>query len=70
MNIDAGKIRLTFEASELMALHELARKHGTDVGTILRIGGLALLDADRRGLFKIEQMQQSLLTPPASKEVN
>jgi len=53
MGIAAGKIDLNFDASEWFALQELARKHRTDVGSILRIGGVMLLEADRRGQFKI-----------------
>lgn len=48
-NITAGNIDLQFEASEWFAILELARKYHTTAGAVLRIGAVALLDADRRG---------------------
>lgn len=53
MGIHAGNIQLNFEASEYIALCELAQKLHTDVGSVLRIGGMLAIEADRRGLLKI-----------------
>ena len=62
--MEAGKIRLQFDASELFALHELARKFRTDVGSILRIGGRLMLEADLRGHLKMDRAIDSILNPP------
>jgi len=51
-DVRAGNMRLTFEAGELFALLEMAKKYNTDPGSLLRIGGLLVVEADRLGLFK------------------
>jgi hypothetical protein len=50
-------INLNFDASEYLALQEMARKYGTDVGSLLRIAGVALLEAERTGRFTIGTMR-------------
>jgi len=64
MGIPAGKLDLTFEASEWMAICELAQKHKTTPGAILRIGAVLLLEADRRGGFKLMAANAPQLLPP------
>jgi hypothetical protein len=61
--MDAGHIKLNFEASEWFALQEMARKYGTDVGSILRIAGVAVLEAERRGNFKIARAANPITNP-------
>jgi hypothetical protein len=63
--MELPKINLQFEASEYMALCELAQKNRTDVGSIIKIGALLLLEADRRGIFRLVPIDQAaqLLLP-------
>jgi hypothetical protein len=65
--MDAGHIKLNFEASEWFALQEMARKYGTDVGSILRIAGVAVLEAERRGQFTIARAVGAVATPPKAE---
>lgn len=51
--MEVGEINLRFEPGEFYALTQIARKYGTDLGSILRIGGKLVIEADRRGLLKI-----------------
>ena len=46
--MEVGEIQLRFDPSEFYALAQLARKYGTDLGSILRIGGKLVLEAERR----------------------
>jgi hypothetical protein len=54
-DIYAGKGTFRFEHGEYMKLAQLASKHGTDIATILRIGGNLMIEADERGLLKIKE---------------
>lgn len=47
-------IRFSFAPEEYMALATLAQKWGTDIGTVLRVGGMMVLEADQRGLLKLQ----------------
>lgn len=47
------KVDLQFDASEWIALCQIAQKHGSTVGSLLRIGGVLVIEADRRGAFEI-----------------
>lgn len=58
--MDAPKVNLRFELSELLALQQLARKHGTDLGGILRIAALAILELERRGDFHVERVVEGI----------
>ena len=51
--MEGPKIHFNFEPSEYMALCVLAKKYNTDLGSILRIGGQMVLEADRRGFLKL-----------------
>jgi hypothetical protein len=63
--MELPKINLQFEASEWMALCELAQKNRTDVSSIIKIGALLLLEADRRGVFRLVSIGEAprLLLP-------
>lgn len=58
--METPHVHLRFELSELLALQQLAWKFNTDIGTLLRIGALALLEADRGGTLKIEKAMQAI----------
>ena len=45
------KLRLNFEAGEWMGLQALAFELNTDVGSVLRMCGLMILEAHRKGLL-------------------
>lgn len=47
------KLNLPFDASEWIALCEIAQKHGTTIDSLLRIGAMLVIEADRRGAFQI-----------------
>lgn len=51
-----NKLQLHFEAGEWDRLQALAHECGMDVGTLLRIAGLALLEAQSRGRFELKRM--------------
>lgn len=58
--MDAPKVNLRFELSELLALQRLARKNHTDLGGIIRVAALALLELDRRGALRIERLAEGI----------
>jgi len=58
--MEGPKVRLVFEASELIALAELAKKWNTDIGSILRMGGRVILNAERQGLIKINDPNETV----------
>jgi len=58
--MDAPKVNLRFELSELLALQRLAQKHHTDLGGILRLAALAVLELDRRGALSIERLVEGI----------
>lgn len=60
MDLAMNNIRLTFDASEYLALESLALKYGTDLGSILRIGGQLVLEADRRGMLRMRDAAATL----------
>ncbi|MGO8775288.1 MAG: hypothetical protein ACLQHT_13545 [Terracidiphilus sp.] len=57
-------IELNFEASEWGALQRMAQKYSTDVGSILRIAGLAILEAERQGKFAITRAVDAIANSP------
>ena len=65
--MEVGEIQLRFDPSEFYALAQLARKYGTDLGSILRIGGKLVLEAERRGLLKMTD-PRSTVQATMSKE--
>jgi hypothetical protein len=66
MNVAKKHLELNFEASEWDRLQEMARKYGTDVGSLLRIAGVALLEADRAGKFTIARAVDAFTAPAKS----
>lgn len=54
------KLRLRFDQSELLALQRLALKHATDLGGILRLAALAMLELDARGALRIERIAEGI----------
>ena len=56
MAIQGPPIRFNFDAGEYMRLCEIAQKLGVDVGTVLRIGGQMLIEAERRGLLTLQSV--------------
>lgn len=58
--MDAPKVNLRFELSELLALQRLAQKHATDLGGILRLAALAVLELDARGALRIERVAEGI----------
>jgi hypothetical protein len=58
--MDTPKVNLRFELSELLALQQLATKHHTDLGGILRLSALAMLELDRRGALRMERIVEGI----------
>lgn len=64
MNIHGPNLNFQFDQSEYIALCELARKLGTDLASVLRMGGLLLLEADKRGLMHTVMSRPAELFKP------
>lgn len=58
--MEAPKVNLQFELSELLALQQLARKYSTDLGGLLRVSALAMLELDRRGALQMNRVAEGI----------
>lgn len=58
--METPKVNLRFELSELLALQQLARKHHTDLGGIIRVASIALLELDRKGALQLTRVAEGI----------
>jgi hypothetical protein len=56
-------VELNFDASEWTALQKMAQKYETDVGSILRIAAIAVLESERTGKFGIVRGANPIANP-------
>jgi hypothetical protein len=56
-------VDLNFEAGEWRALQRMAEKYQTDVGSILRIAAVAILEAERTGKFAVVREANPTASP-------
>ncbi|MGA2908380.1 MAG: hypothetical protein ABSE36_11805 [Terracidiphilus sp.] len=56
-------VELNFQADEWGALLRMAQKYRMDVGSILRIAGVAILEAERQGKLAITHAADAIVSP-------